>query len=102
MKLIFLQFFSLAAEKAAEKGDTSQLEIIQEAKDAQRILERASLRHKHTSSHVRDKKRYAKYSEEERAAIAERENLHKELVENGKKVDFGESSDEEVIRMVDI
>ena len=43
----------LLAEEAAKKGDVEQLKILQEEKDRMRALERASLKHKHTSSKVK-------------------------------------------------
>ena len=43
----------MLAEEAAKKGDVEQLKILQEEKDRMRALERASLKHKHTSSKVK-------------------------------------------------
>merc|ERR1712226_1077628 len=54
-----------AAERLAKAGDTENLELLQANQDRQRALERASLRHKHTSDKVRAAKRFAKFNEQE-------------------------------------
>merc|ERR1712050_726639 len=81
----------------AKSGNVQNLEILEEAKELKRLNERAGLRHKHTSTAVRDKKRYEKWNESEREAQNQREMLYRELVQKGKTFVEDDVKDEEVI-----
>jgi len=73
------------AENDAKEGKYEDLETLKINEEKERILERASLRHKHTSKKVKEVKRYNKFNEQERLNLAEREKLHKELIKSGKQ-----------------
>ena len=97
------KLLKLAEEQALQGKNVKEqqegidkLAILQAEKDRVRALERASLRHKHTSKKVKEAKQYAKYNDEQRQEIAERENLHRELVTQGKElIDEEEAFEEE-------
>lgn len=91
---------NLAEQEAVESGNIEKLEILQNEKERLRALERASLRHKHTSTKVKEAKRYAKFNDAEKQQIADREMLHKELITQGKQAQqmfVEEESEEEYI-----
>lgn len=81
----------------AKAGQHEALQILEDDKEFKRLDERAGLRHKHTSTAVRDKKRYEKFNDSEKEAQTERERLHRELVQKGRRVEEDDVEDEEII-----